>query len=88
MSTGALAVMIPSPAGDTQKGDVGLDDYAELARRAGARRRLRLWPGSYGETPLDERWQGDSVRDEYEQACSPPSRRAASRCSASAAACS
>ena len=28
MSTGAIAVMIPSPVGDTQKGDVGLDDYA------------------------------------------------------------
>jgi putative glutamine amidotransferase len=25
-------------------------------------------PSSYGETPLDERWQGDRVRDDYERA--------------------
>ncbi|HTH81009.1 MAG TPA: gamma-glutamyl-gamma-aminobutyrate hydrolase family protein, partial [Ramlibacter sp.] len=28
MSTGALAVMIPSPTGETQRGDVTLDHYA------------------------------------------------------------
>src|SRR4029079_6826191 len=28
MLSGAIAVMIPSPAGDTQKGDVTLGDYA------------------------------------------------------------
>ena len=27
-----------------------------------------LWPGSYGEEPLDPRWHGDRVRDEYEMA--------------------
>jgi putative glutamine amidotransferase len=26
-----------------------------------------VWPGSYGETPLEERWSGDRVRDEYEK---------------------
>jgi putative glutamine amidotransferase len=40
MSSGALAVMIPSPTGETQK----------------------------GEKPLEERWSGDRVRDEYEKA--------------------
>ena len=25
-----------------------------------------VWPGSYGETPLQERWGGDRIRDEYE----------------------
>ena len=38
---GALAVMIPSPAGDTPKGDVGLERLRRLARRPGARGRLR-----------------------------------------------
>jgi len=27
-----------------------------------------LWPGSYGESPLQEHWQGDRVRDAYEMA--------------------
>jgi len=27
-----------------------------------------VWPGSYGETALQERWSGDRVRDEYEKA--------------------
>ena len=27
-----------------------------------------MWPGSYGETPLQEEWAGDRVRDEYESA--------------------
>jgi putative glutamine amidotransferase len=26
-----------------------------------------VWPGSYRETPLQERWSGDRIRDEYEQ---------------------
>ncbi len=68
MSSGALAVMIPSPVGDTQKGDAALDDYAEwldaLVLEGGA----DVWPGSYGETPLDERWHGDRLRDDYEKA--------------------
>jgi putative glutamine amidotransferase len=68
MSTGALAVMIPSPTGDTQRGDATLDDYAGwldgLVLQGGA----DLWPGSYGEAPIEERWAGDRVRDEYELA--------------------
>ena len=68
MSTGALAVMIPSPAGETGRGDATLDDYAQwlggLVLGGGA----DVWPGSYGETPLEERWGGDRVRDEYELA--------------------
>ena len=27
-----------------------------------------MWPGSYGETPLQEKWSGDRVRDEYDKA--------------------
>ncbi len=68
MSTGALPVMIPSPAGETGRGEVHFDDYAQwldgLVLHGGA----DVWPGSYGETPLQERWSGDRLRDEYEQA--------------------
>jgi putative glutamine amidotransferase len=68
MSTGAIAVMIPSPTGDTQKGDVGLDHYAAWLDALVLEGGSDLWPGSYGEEPLDERWRGDRVRDEYEKA--------------------
>jgi putative glutamine amidotransferase len=67
MSGGALPVMIPSPAGDTARGEVHFDDYAAwldgLVLHGGA----DVWPGSYGETPLQERWSGDRVRDTYEK---------------------
>jgi putative glutamine amidotransferase len=66
MSTGALAVMIPSPTGATQRGDVTLDHYAQwldgLVLHGGA----DVSPLSYGEQPLQERWSGDKIRDEYE----------------------
>jgi putative glutamine amidotransferase len=61
MSQGDLAVMVPSP----EQAD-RLADYARwldgLVLMGGA----DLWPGSYGEQPLQERWAGDRVRDEYE----------------------
>jgi putative glutamine amidotransferase len=66
MSTGALAVMIPSPTGATQRGDVTLDHYAQwldgLVLHGGA----DVSPLSYGEEPLQEKWAGDKIRDEYE----------------------
>jgi putative glutamine amidotransferase len=66
MSAGALAVMIPSPAGATQRGDVTLDHYAHwldgLVLHGGA----DVSPLSYGEKPLQEKWAGDKIRDEYE----------------------
>ena len=66
MAGGALPVMIPSPTGETARGDVGFDDYAQwldgLVLHGGA----DVWPGSYGETPLQERWSGDRNRDVYE----------------------
>jgi putative glutamine amidotransferase len=68
MAGGALPVMIPSPSGDTARGDVHVDDYAQwldgLVLHGGA----DVWPGSYGEPPLQERWSGDRIRDLYEQA--------------------
>lgn len=68
MSTGALAVMIPSPVGETSQGDATLDDYARWLDGLVLQGGSDLWPGSYGETPLEERWSGDRVRDVYELA--------------------
>ena len=68
MSGGALPVMIPSPLGETARGDVSFSDYAQwldgLVLHGGA----DVWPGSYGELPLQENWSGDRNRDEYEMA--------------------
>jgi putative glutamine amidotransferase len=68
MSTGALAVMIPSPVGDTQKGDATLADYAGWLDALVLEGGSDVWPGSYGETPLEPKWSGDRVRDDYEKA--------------------
>ena len=66
MSNGALAVMVPSPTGATQRGDVTLDHFAQwldgLVLHGGA----DVSPLSYGEQPLQDKWAGDKVRDEYE----------------------
>ncbi len=67
MSAGALPVMVPAPDRDASPGEVNVDDYAEwldgLVLHGGA----DVWPGTYGEQPLDVRWNGDRIRDEYEQ---------------------
>ena len=66
MSMGALPVMVPSPFGDTARGDVGVVEYANwldgLVMHGGA----DVWPGSYGEEPLRPEWSGDRARDEYD----------------------
>jgi putative glutamine amidotransferase len=66
MSEGALPVMVPAPAGDTFRGDVGVHDYAQwldgLVLHGGA----DVWPGSYGEEPVRPEWSGDRIRDAYE----------------------
>jgi putative glutamine amidotransferase len=68
MSSGAMVVMVPCPTGSTQRGDVTYEHYAQwldgLVLHGGA----DVWPGSYGETPLEERWAGDRIRDEYDKA--------------------
>jgi putative glutamine amidotransferase len=68
MSQGDLAVMVPSPTGATRRSDVDFSHYAQwldaLVLMGGA----DVWPGSYGEAPLQERWSGDRVRDDYERA--------------------
>jgi putative glutamine amidotransferase len=68
MSSGALAVMIPNPEGDTRRGDVTLAHYAQWLDGLVLEGGSDVWPGSYGEAPLDPRWNGDRVRDEYEKA--------------------
>jgi putative glutamine amidotransferase len=65
-SQGALALVIPSPDGDTRRGDVTLDQYAELLDGLVLAGGSDMWPGSYGEEPLRPEWSGDRVRDEYE----------------------
>ncbi|RZJ14656.1 MAG: gamma-glutamyl-gamma-aminobutyrate hydrolase family protein [Haliea sp.] len=68
MSSGAMVVMVPCPTGSTQRGDVTYAHYAEwldgLVLHGGA----DVWPGSYGEEPLEESWSGDRVRDDYDKA--------------------
>lgn len=68
MSTGAMAVMIPSPEGQTRRGDATLAHYAQWLDGLVLSGGSDLWPGSYGETPLKESWSGDRTRDEYEKA--------------------
>ena len=68
MSTGALAVMIPDPAGDTRRGNVTLADYARWLDGLVLEGGSDVWPGSYGEQPLHESWNGDRIRDDYELA--------------------
>ena len=63
MSQGDLAVMVPSPERAER-----LDDYARWLDGLVLMGGSDLWPGSYGEEPLDPRWHGDRVRDEYEMA--------------------
>lgn len=67
MSQGDLGVMVPSPEGPLQRGDVTHEHYAEwldgLVLMGGA----DVWPGNYGEEPMQERWSGDPVRDAYEK---------------------
>ena len=64
----ALPVMIPSPVGDTQKGDVALADYADWLDALVLEGGSDVSPTSYGESAIDERWNGDRVRDDYERA--------------------
>ena len=68
MSSGAMVVMVPCPTGSTQRGDVTYAHYAQwldgLVLHGGA----DVWPGSYGETPLEEKWAGDRLRDDYDKA--------------------
>ena len=66
MSGDVLAVMIPSPEGNTRRGKVTVGDFAReldgLVLQGGA----DVSPSSYDEAALKPEWTGDRVRDLYE----------------------
>src|SRR4029079_9669581 len=67
-SSGAIAVMIPRPAGDTKKAAVTLGDYADWLDALVLEGGSDVSPTSYGETPLDQRWRGSCVSAYYGRA--------------------
>jgi putative glutamine amidotransferase len=67
-SSAALPVMIPSPKGETQQGEVSLADYADWLDALVLEGGSDVSPTSYGETPLEPKWSGDRIRDDYERA--------------------
>ncbi|MBX3654242.1 MAG: type 1 glutamine amidotransferase [Ramlibacter sp.] len=67
MSSGAMVVMVPCPTGSTQRGDVTYEHYASWLDGVVLHGGVDVWPGNYGEEPLDERWQGDRIRDDYDK---------------------
>ena len=68
MQKDAMALMIPSPEGDSRRpgSRVTVADYANeldgLVLMGGS----DVAPESYGETPLEAAWAGDKIRDDYE----------------------
>ena len=68
MSSGAMVVMVPCPTGSTQRGDVTYAHYAEWLDGLELHGGADVWPGSYGESPIEPQWSGDRVRDEYDKA--------------------
>jgi putative glutamine amidotransferase len=68
MSSGAMVVMVPCPTGETARGDVKLSHYAGWLDGVVMHGGADVWPGSYGEEPLQDAWIGDRVRDLYDLA--------------------
>jgi putative glutamine amidotransferase len=68
MSAGAMVVMVPCPTGETARGDTKLSHYAEWLDGVVMHGGADVWPGSYGEVPLDDAWVGDRIRDLYDLA--------------------
>ena len=68
MQKDAMALMIPSPEGDSRRpgSRVSVTDYAReldgLVLMGGS----DVAPESYGEMPLKAEWSGDKIRDDYE----------------------
>jgi len=68
MEHGAVAFMVPAVAHDSKhaarhlKVDHVVQELDALVLQGGA----DVAPQTYGQTPIDERWQGDVVRDKYE----------------------
>jgi putative glutamine amidotransferase len=68
MSYGAMVVMVPCPTGETARGDATLAHYAEWLDGVVMHGGADVWPGTYGEEPLQDAWIGDRVRDLYDLA--------------------
>lgn len=66
MTHGAMPVMIPAPIQGKPGGPLE-EDYAHWLDGLLLEGGSDVWPGSYNETPIDARWQGDRIRDEYEK---------------------
>ncbi len=68
MQRDVLALMVPSPDGDTRRAGsrVGVDDYARELDALVLMGGSDVCPATYGETPLSPAWNGDRVRDDYE----------------------
>lgn len=70
MEHGAVAFMVPAVAIDSQRAarhlpvEAFVDELDGLVLQGGA----DVAPQTYGEEPIDPRWQGDAVRDHYELA--------------------
>ena len=68
MQREVLALMIPSPEGDTRRhaSPVTVADYARELDALVLMGGSDVCPGSYGEAPLNPAWNGDRIRDDYE----------------------
>jgi len=68
MQRDVLALMIPSPDGQTRRSGsrVGVADYANELDALVLMGGSDVCPASYGEAPLSPAWNGDRVRDDYE----------------------
>lgn len=70
MQEDAMALMIPSPDGDSRRSGsrVSVDDYARELDALVLMGGSDVSPESYGESPLKPDWGGDRIRDRYETA--------------------
>ena len=68
MQKDAMALMIPSPEGDSRRAGstVSVADYARELDGLVLMGGLDVSPLSYGEQPLKPEWAGDKIRDDYE----------------------
>jgi putative glutamine amidotransferase len=68
MQGDAMALMIPSPDGETRRASssVGVADYARELDALVLMGGSDVCPETYGERPLRAEWNGDRIRDDYE----------------------
>lgn len=68
MVPGVVVLVLPAPPAGAPHAQAVIDGYAEqldgLVLHGGA----DVWPGHYGEDPLQPEWAGDAERDRYEMA--------------------